>query len=121
MQEGRLREIGAISRTRAAYPIIIISLCACLFGPVTFQLSFVQGTHARAGTFFSLHASTVVAGRWLLTRVVTRVHREVETELLPGITVLGIAAIFAVPYYAWFHSASAVLLGTGYGLVYPTI
>ncbi|MFM0075972.1 MFS transporter [Paraburkholderia sediminicola] len=122
VQERWLREIGAISRTRAAYPIIMISLCACVFsGLMTFQMSFVQGTHAKAGTFFSLYAVTVVAARWLLTRVVIRIHREVATKLLLGIMVLGIAAMFAVPYYAWLHSASAVLLGTGYGLVYPTI
>lgn len=26
-----------------------------------------------------------------------------------------------MPYHAWFHPASAVLLGTGYGLAYPLI
>lgn len=122
VQERWLREIGAISRTRAAYPIIMISLCACVFsGLMTFQMSFVQGTQVRAGAFFSLYAVTVVVARWLLTRVVIGIHREVATKLLLGIMILGIAAMFAVPYYAWCHSASAVLLGTGYGLVYPII
>ncbi|MFM0471408.1 MFS transporter [Paraburkholderia strydomiana] len=122
VQERWLRQIGAISRTRAAYPIVMISLCACVFsGLMTFQMSFVQGTHAQAGTFFSLYAVTVVAARWLLTRVVIRLHRAIATKLLLGIMVLGIAAMSAVPYYTGFHAASAVLLGTGYGLVYPTI
>lgn len=122
VQERWLREIGTISRTRAAYPIIMISLCACVFsGLMTFQMSLVQGTHAQARTFFSLYAITVVAARWLLTRVVVRLHREVATKLLLVIMILGIVSMFAVPYNVWFHSASAVLLGTGYGLVYPTI
>jgi MFS family permease len=34
---------------------------------------------------------------------------------------LGVVATIAVPYHGLFHPASAVLLGTGYGLVYPTI
>ncbi|NUX52291.1 hypothetical protein FSB65_02190 [Paraburkholderia sp. JPY418] len=34
---------------------------------------------------------------------------------------LGIAAMFAVPYHTLFHPTSAVLFGTGYGLAYPVI
>jgi hypothetical protein len=34
---------------------------------------------------------------------------------------VGVIAMFAVPYHAMFHPASAVLLGTGYGLAYPLI
>ncbi len=121
-QERWLRHIGAISRTRAAYPIIMISLCACVFsGLMTFQMSLVQGTRAQASTFFSLYAVTVITARWLLGRLVIRLHREAATKMLLVIMVLGIAAMFAVPYYPMFHPASAVLLGTGYGLVYPTI
>ncbi|SDR49602.1 Major Facilitator Superfamily protein [Paraburkholderia fungorum] len=122
VQERWLREFGAISRTRAAYPIVMISLCACVFsGLMTFQMSLVQGTGLQAGTFFSVYAVTVVAARWLLARVVIRLHREVATKVLLVMMLLGVAAVSAVPYNAMFHPASAILLGTGYGLVYPTI
>jgi len=122
VQRGWLRESGAVWRTRAAYPIVMISLCACVFsGSMTFQMSIIRGTHAQAGTFFSLYAVTVVLARWLLTRIVVRLYHGVATKLLLAIMVLGTAAMFVVPYQPAFHSISAVLLGIGYGLVYPTI
>lgn len=122
VQERWLREIGAIFRTRAAYPIVMIALCACVFsGLMTFQMSLVQGTGLQAGTFFSVYAVTVVAARWLLARVVIRLHREIATKVLLVMMLLGVAAVSAVPDNAMFHPASAILLGTGYGLVYPTI
>jgi len=122
VQKRWLGEIGVIFRTRAAYPILMIALCACVFsGLMTFQMSLVQGTPARPSTFFGLYAITVVTARWLLTQFVVRVRRESATKVLLLIMVLGIGAMFAVPYHVLFHPASAVLLGTGYGLVYPMV
>jgi predicted MFS family arabinose efflux permease len=62
-----------------------------------------------------------VAARWLLARLVIRLHRAIATKVLLVMMLLGVAALSAVPYNAMFHPASAILLGTGYGLVYPTI
>ncbi len=122
VQERWLRDIRAIFRTRAVYPIVMIALGACVFsGLMTFQMSMVQGTRAQASTFFSVYTVTVVATRWLLGQFVIKVRREVATKVLLVLMVLGIAAMFAVPYHVLFHSAGAVLLGTGYGLVYPII
>ena len=100
----------------------MIALGACVFsGLMTFQMSMVQGTRAQASTFFSVYTVTVVATRWLLGQFVIKVRREVATKVLLVLMLLGIAAMFAVPYHVLFHSAGAVLLGTGYGLVYPII
>jgi MFS family permease len=122
VQNRWLREIGAISRTRAAYPIAMIALCACVFsGLMTFQMSLINGTAAKAGTFFSFYAITVVVARWLLTRLVIRLDRAIATKVLLIMMLLGVAAVSAVPYSAMLHPASAILLGAGYGLVYPTI
>ncbi|WP_144147072.1 MFS transporter [Paraburkholderia sp. BCC1884] len=117
-----LRNIGAIVRTRAAYPILMIALCACVFsGLMTFQMSLMQGTGSQAGAFFSFYTFTVVVARWLLGRLVVNVPREAATKVLLGLMVLGVLAMFAAPYHPMFHTASAVLLGTGYGLAYPII
>jgi MFS family permease len=122
VQERWLRHIGAIALTRAVYPIVTIALGACVFsGLMTFQMSLVQGTYAQASTFFSLYAVTVVTTRWLFSRLVVNVRRETAAKLLLVMMVFGIAAMFAVPYHLLFHSAAAVLLGTGYGLAYPII
>lgn len=121
-QKRWLQDIGAIFRTRAAYSIFMIALCACVFsGLMTFQMSLVQGTRAQASTFFSLYAVAGVTARWLLTQFVIRVCQEAATKVLLVMMLLGIAAMFAVPYHVLFHPASAVLLGTGYGLVYPMV
>jgi hypothetical protein len=121
-EERWLRDIGAIMRTRAVYPIAIIALGTCVYsGLMTFQMSLIQGTHAQASTFFSLYTLTVVATRWLLSRFVVNLRPATATKALLGMTVLGTAAMYAVPYHMFFHLAAAVLLGTGYGLAYPIV
>jgi predicted MFS family arabinose efflux permease len=100
----------------------MVALGACVFsGLMTFQMSLVQGTHAQATTFFSLYAITVVTVRWAFSRLVINLRRETATKVLLVMMVLGIAAMFAVPYHVSAHPAAAVLLGTGYGLAYPVI
>jgi MFS family permease len=117
-----LGKFGAIVRTRAVYPIVIIALGGCVFsGLMTFQMSFVQGTEAKASTFFSLYTVTVVATRWLLSRLVIKLRSETATKVLLTMMVLGSASMFIVPYHAFFHALAAVLLGTGYGLAYPIV
>ncbi|ACC74913.1 MFS transporter [Paraburkholderia phymatum] len=117
-----LGDLGAIARTRAVYPILMIALGACVFsGIMTFQMSLVQGTHAQASTFFSLYTLTVVSMRWLLSRLVARVPTETATKMLLVVMVLGIASMFAVPVHVFFQVTAAVLFGTGYGLVYPVM
>jgi MFS family permease len=113
---------GAILRTPAAYSIAMIALCACVFsGLLTFQMSLVQGTRSYAGTFFSFYTVSVVLARWLLGRLVINSPREVTTKLVLVLMLLGVVAMFAVPYHTLFHPTSAVLFGTGYGLAYPVI
>ncbi|MBN3751781.1 MFS transporter [Paraburkholderia sp. Tr-20389] len=114
--------LGAIVRTRAVYPILMIALGACVFsGIMTFQMSLVQGTHAQASTFFSLYTLTVVSMRWLLSRLVANISTETATKVLLVVMVLGIASMFAVPLHVFFQLSAAVLFGTGYGLVYPVM
>ena len=115
-------DLGAIARSRAVYPILMIALGACVFsGIMTFQMSLVSGTHAQASTFFSLYTLTVITMRWLLTRFVAYVSTETATKVLLIVMVLGIASMFAVPYHTIFQLTAAVLFGTGYGLVYPVM
>ncbi|PFH29795.1 MFS transporter [Burkholderia sp. JKS000303] len=117
-----LRDIGAISRTRAAVPIAMIALGTCVFsGLMTFQMSFVQGTQAHPGTFFSLYTMTVVIARWLLGRWVRMARPETAIKSLLAMMLLGTLAMFGASVHASFQSAAAVLLGAGYGLVYPVI
>lgn len=122
LKERWLSDLGAIARTGAVYPILMIALGACVFsGIMTFQMSLVQGTRAQASTFFSLYTLTVISMRWLLARLVANVSTETATKVLLVVMVLGIASMFAVPYHVFFQLTAAVLFGTGYGLVYPVM
>ncbi|MBR8303168.1 MFS transporter [Burkholderia dolosa] len=115
-------EIGAIARTHAIYPIAIIALGSSVFsGLMTFQMSMAQETGVKAGTFFGLYSATVVVIRWLLGAIVIQIRVDATTQILLGFMILSVAVTFAVPHNALLHSASAVLLGTGYGLIYPIV
>ena len=63
----------------------------------------------------------MVVIRWLLGAVVIHIRVGATTQILLGFMILSVAVTFAVPHCALLHSASAVLLGTGYGLVYPIV
>ncbi|AXF25745.1 MFS transporter [Burkholderia pyrrocinia] len=122
VRERWVREIGAIARTHAIYPIAIIALGSSVFsGLMTFQMSMAQETGVKAGTFFGLYSATVVVTRWLLSAIVIRMRVDATTQILLGFMILSVAVTFAVPHNALLHSASAVLLGTGYGLIYPIV
>ncbi|MBP0712075.1 MFS transporter [Burkholderia sola] len=115
-------EMAAIARTHAIYPIAIIALGSSVFsGLMTFQMSMAQETGVKAGTFFGLYSATVVVIRWLLGALVIRMRVDATTQILLGFMILSVAVTFAVPHHALLHSASAVLLGTGYGLIYPIV
>ncbi len=122
VRDSWVREMGAIARTHAIYPIAIIALGSSVFsGLMTFQMSIAQGSGVTAGAFFGLYSATVVVIRWLLGAVVIRIRACATTQILLGFMFLSVAVTFAVPHSALLHSASAVLLGTGYGLVYPIV
>ncbi|MDR0246314.1 MAG: MFS transporter [Burkholderia sp.] len=122
VRERWVREIGAIARTHAIYPIAIIALGSSVFsGLMTFQMSMAPETGMKAGTFFGLYSVTVVVIRWLLSAIVIRMRVDTTTQILLGFMILSVAVTFAVPHNALLHSASAVLLGTGYGLIYPIV
>lgn len=122
VRERWVREMGAIARTHAIYPIAIIALGSSVFsGLMTFQMSMAQETGVKAGTFFGLYSATVVVIRWLLSALVIRMRVNATTQILLGFMILSVAVTFAVPHNALLHSASAVLLGTGYGLIYPIV
>ncbi|KAB0655291.1 MFS transporter [Burkholderia diffusa] len=117
-----VRELRAISRTRAAAPIAMIALGTCVFsGLMTFQMSLMQGTQARAGTFFSLYTMTVLSARWLLGKWVRMARPETATKGLLMMMMLGALAMFGAAEHASLQSVVAVLLGAGYGLMYPVI
>ncbi|WP_321920984.1 MFS transporter [Burkholderia sp. BCC1998] len=117
-----VRELRTISRTRAAAPIAMIALGTCVFsGLMTFQMSLMQGTQARPGTFFSVYTMTVVSARWLLGRWVRMARPETATKGLLMLMLLGALAMFGAAAHASLQSVAAVLLGAGYGLMYPVI
>ncbi|RQR29725.1 MFS transporter [Burkholderia sp. Bp9143] len=117
-----VRDLPAISRTRAAVPIVMIALGTCVFsGLMTFQMSLVQGPQARPATFFSLYTMTVVAARWLLGRWVRMARPEAAAKGLLVMMMLGALAMFGAAAHASLQSVAAVLLGAGYGLAYPVI
>ncbi|WP_321850357.1 MFS transporter [Burkholderia diffusa] len=121
-RERWLHEMRAIARTHAIYPIAIIALGSSVFsGLMTFQMSMAQETGVKAGTFFGLYSATVVVTRWLLGAIVIQLRVSATTQILLGFMILSVAVTFAVPHNTMLHSVSAVLLGTGYGLIYPIV
>ncbi|WP_176300017.1 MFS transporter [Burkholderia vietnamiensis] len=117
-----VRELRAISRTRAAAPIAMIALGTCVFaGLMTFQMSLMPDPHARAGTFFSVYTMAVLTARWLLGRWARHANADTATKSLLAMMLLGALAMFGASAHPSLQSLAAGLLGAGYGLAYPVI
>jgi len=62
-----VRKLATVAASSAIRPIAMVGLGGCVFsGTMSFQGSLVEGTGARASTFFAAHATTVVVLRLLL-------------------------------------------------------
>ena len=111
-----------LTRTPAIRPIIIAGLGGCIFsGIMSFQHTLVEGTGARASTFFGLHAATVVIFRLLLARRLSLIPRMPLITVLLSCLLLGVVSLLGVSIHLGFQIIAAILTGIGYGLVYPVI
>jgi len=117
-----VRKLATVAASSAIRPIAMVGLGGCVFsGTMSFQGSLVEGTGARASTFFAAHATTVVVLRLLLAgRLPTMPPIPLVTVLLSCL-ITGIVCLLGTSFHPAFHIAAAVLTGAGYGLVYPVI
>jgi MFS family permease len=117
-----VRPIGAIARGPAIRPILMVGFGACVFsGLLTFQSSLVEGTSAKASTYFAVYALTVVTARLFFARVLASLpQKQLAAWLLVAMT-LGVVAMFGVGMHPAFQILAAFLTGIGYGLVYTVI
>ncbi|MEJ8476058.1 hypothetical protein [Roseibium algae] len=116
------RSIGQISASTSRFPIIMVALGAGVFsGAMTFQSTLIENTPLTEGTFFVAYAITVVIASWFPARLVTDYSSRVAVPLLLVIMTAGAAVLSALAYGVAAQIVSAVLLGIGYGLVYPLI
>ncbi|WP_342627503.1 MFS transporter [Nguyenibacter vanlangensis] len=117
-----VRDIGRIASGPTIRPIVMVGLGACVFsGLMSFQVSLIEGTDANAGTYFVVYAVTAVMGRLLLARSFSRLKQSVLTISLLFVMGFGVAAMFGTVVHPLFQILSAILMGIGYGLVYPVI
>lgn len=114
--------IGAIARTSAMRPVVMVCLGGCVFtGMMSFQNSLAEGTGANASTFFAVHAVTVVISRLLLARRLSTLPRLPLVTGLLACLIAGLLLLLGMPAHPGFQIAAAMFTGLGYGLVYPVI
>ena len=117
-----IRSLGAIGRTRARYPIVMVGLGACVFtGIMTFQSSLVRDSGLNAGVYFTTYAIVVVAARFFLAATMARADGDKTSIVLLILMTAGVLAMFAIGLGLAIQLASAILLALGYGLVYTII
>lgn len=117
-----MRKITRIAAGSAIRPVVMVGLGGCVFsGMMSFQGSLVEGTRAHAGTFFAVHAVTVIVSRLVLARRLSAMPRMPLVAALMSFLILGVLAMLGMPVHPAFQIIAAILTGIGYGLVYPVI
>jgi MFS family permease len=115
-------KLATVATSSAIRPIAMAGLGGCVFsGIMSFQGSLVEGTGARASTFFAAHATTVVVLRLLLARRLPAMPPIPLVTVLLSCLITGVVCLLGTSFHPAFHIAAAVLTGAGYGLVYPVI
>jgi predicted MFS family arabinose efflux permease len=117
----RLRDVAAVLRGPAAYPIAMVFLGACVFSALfNFQAGFAAARGLDYTVFYVTYSVVVIGLRFLAAGFVGRLSRDGATIGLLTMMTAAVALLLvtgANPVYA----LAAALLGAGYGLVYPLI
>ncbi len=115
----RLRDVAAVLRGPAAYPIAMVFLGACVFSALfNFQAGFAAARGLDYTVFYVTYSVVVIGLRFLAAGFVGRLSRDGATIGLLTMMTAAVALLLvtgANPVYA----LAAALLGAGYGLVYP--
>lgn len=117
----RLRDVAAVLRGPAAYPVAMVFLGACVFSALfNFQAGFAAERGLDYTLFYVTYSAVVIGLRFFASGFVGRLSRDLATIglLVMMTTAVGLLLVTgANPLYA----LAAGLLGAGYGLVYPLI
>ncbi|MEG3131822.1 MFS transporter [Pantoea cypripedii] len=117
-----MRKLPALVAGAALRPVMMVGLGGAVFsGMMAFQVSLTAGTHASAGTFFTVHAVTAVVARLLLVRRLPGWPRLPLMVGLLGCLIAGLICLLGLAIHPAFQIAAGMLTGAGYGLLYPVI
>jgi len=117
-----VKKLPVLAATPALRPVIMAGLGGAVFsGMMSFQDSLTTGTSVHASTFFIVHAATAVVARLLLAQQLLLWPRRPLMAGLLGCLIAGLLCMLGLGLHPVFQTASAMLTGAGYGLLYPVI
>jgi MFS family permease len=112
----------AIARSRAAVPLLMVLLCACLFTTMnSFQTTFATTQGLSFGIFYISYTISVIFTRFVLVR---GFRNPSSPRVLAGASsgiVVAVLLFLAVAGSAVLYGMASVLLGITYGLTLPAV
>ena len=104
------------------YFVAMVFMCACVFtSMMNFQATFATANHIDYTIFYGFYSLAVVLSRFFLSRPLSGLHVRWSVPALAALMLLSIGILFLARSSVIFYGGGALLLGVGYGLLYPTI
>ncbi|CEJ13476.1 Major Facilitator Superfamily protein [bacterium YEK0313] len=120
--EGELAALLHILRSPAIYPLIMVFLGACVLSSMfNFQTTYALVQGLDYSIFYGFYTAAVIAGRFLVSGMVSRREPMTMTIVLLTLMVLSMLSFAVTGANVPLYAASAALFGLSYGLVYPLI
>ncbi len=114
--------LGRIARLPSAFFLVMVMLCACVYTSMTnFQATYAQAMQIDDRVFFGFYTLAVVSVRFGMSKKITRMAPRHVVPGLALVMLLALCLLCVARFSVVFYAAGALLLGVGYGLLYPTI
>lgn len=114
--------LGAMVKSAALLPLIVILLCSCLFTTMnSFQTTFADSRQLNYDVFYVSYTLSVIFVRFILVRA----FKDPSSTLVLAVSTIGmtiaIVMFLAVGHNAYLYGFSSVMLGMTYGLTLPAV
>jgi hypothetical protein len=116
------RALVTIVRSRAAIPLVMVLICACLFTTMnTFQTTFGDARSLDYDVFFASYTAAVIAARFGIVRWLPDSSSPHVLAVSTAGVVASIALFLAVGTNTIAYAAASASLGLTYGLTLPAV
>lgn len=115
--------ISTILASEAKYPLIMVTLGACILSSMlNFQALYARNHHLNYTIYYLAYMAAVVLSRFILGSFLPKKRNPLTAA--PLLLILMMSALFLMienTNNALLYALSAVILGISYGLIYPLI
>ncbi|MEG9883947.1 MAG: MFS transporter [Hyphomicrobiales bacterium] len=117
-----LRSFASLVRSARCFPLAMVLIGACIFSTMSnFQSTFAQAEGLSFPIYYLSYTLSVIAARIVFSAPLSRFNLHSTVNIMLAIMCAGLLLFPFLGGSNIVYALSAILLGVGYGLAYPTL